>query len=40
MATLILSVVCPLAFTLLIPSAVSAGIQSPTQFFGTIWWCA
>lgn len=36
MATLILSVVSPLAFTLLFLFAVSARIANPTQFFRSI----
>lgn len=40
MATLILSVVYPLAFTLLFLFELSTAIASPTQFFGTIRRCA
>ncbi len=37
MATLILSVVRPLAFTPPFPFAVLAAIASPTQFLRLIW---
>ena len=36
MATRIVTAVCPLAFALLFPFAVSAAIASPTQFFRPI----